>query len=225
MSSGKFNLIALGSCRICVALNDYQNTYNTWGRVCNRDANPKCVIGRSWSINEQLDILKLIKGDKPFDEYIGREYPNIQRIQDNLYFLRQIYNQIDALIVEVSSLSYFQTKSGKLIHNMIHEYPLPKHIDRINMSVEKLRKASKDFIEYSQKPIFFVSHFSMDCKAYRRMIWDCLSKVSTDYENVSLIDMSKMTDIESNDGEHYTSHGNELAREYMSKIISNYLKD
>jgi len=66
MNNKKYNLLAIGSCRIGTCLNNYQNTYNTWGAVGKIHLNPKCIIGKSWSINEQLELLKLIKGDKPF---------------------------------------------------------------------------------------------------------------------------------------------------------------
>ena len=89
MSKEKYNLLAIGSCRICSVLNKYQNTYNTWEKVGKRMLNPKYIIGRSWSINEQLELLKLIKGDKPFVEYVGCQYPKIESIKDSLFFLRK----------------------------------------------------------------------------------------------------------------------------------------
>ena len=154
MNSKKYNLLAIGSCRICTVLNKYQNTYNTWAEVGKRNLNPKFIIGRSWSINEQLELLKLIKGDKPFVEYIGCEYPGIELIEDNLLFLRRIFNQIDAIIVEVSSLRYYLNTDNKLIHNILHRQ---KHsLISKDMSSKEFLETTKDFIEYSKKPIFFV---------------------------------------------------------------------
>ena len=152
MSNKKYNLLALGSCRICVTLNKYQNSYNTWGGIGMRKVNPKCIIGRSWSINEQLELLKLIKGDKPFVEYVGAEYPKIESIKDNLLFLRRIFNQIDAFVVEVSSLRYYLGEDNKLIHNIKHGKTNFSTVK--DMSSEEFEITTKDFIEYSKKPIW-----------------------------------------------------------------------
>ena len=223
MNNKKYNLLAIGSCRICTVLNKYQNTYNTWGGVGNRHLNPKCVIGRSWSINEQLELLKLIKGDKSFIEYIGCEYPKIESIKDNLLFLRREFNQIDAFVVEVSSLRYYLGKDNKLVHNV-------QHIDgnlltTKNMSSKEFQATTKDFIEYSKKPIFFVSHFDRKSKPYREVIWENLKKVSAEHENIFLIDASLMPNLQTaQDREHYTKKGKDNASEYIGGIISQTLQ-
>ena len=222
MNNEKYNLLAIGSCRISTVLNKYQNTYNTWGGIGKRRLNPKCIIGRSWSINEQLELLKLIKGDKSFIEYVGCEYPEIELIKDNLLFLRRKFNQIDAIVVEVSSLRYYQTKDNKLIHNIVHgkdNSPIIK-----NMSSKEFQKITKDFIEYSKKPIFFVSHFDRKSKPYRAVIWDNLKKVSTEHRNVFLIDTPLMPNLQVNGGkEHYTKAGQDNAMKYIGNIISQTL--
>lgn len=226
MNNEKYNLLAIGSCRISLALSKYQNTYNTWGELGRRYLNPKCLIGRSWSINEQLELLKLIKGDKPFIEYVGCECPNIESIKDNLLFLRQKFNQIDAIVVEVSSLRYYQTKDNKLIHNIVHgnthKMRIPFQIK--DMSSKEFQKITKDFIEYSKKPIFFVSHFDRKSKPYRAVIWDNLKKVSTEHRNVFLIDTSLMPNLQvTRCKEHYTKAGQDNATKYIGNIISQTL--
>ena len=223
MNNKKYNLLAIGSCRICTVLNKYQNTYNTWAEVGKRHLNPKFIIGRSWSINEQLELLKLIKGDKPFVEYIGCEYPGIELIEDNLLFLRRIFNQIDAIIVEVSSLRYYLNTDNKLIHNILHRQ---KHsLISKDMSSKEFRETTKDFIEYSKKPIFFVSHFDRKSKPYREVIWSSLKKVSTQRENIFLIDTPSMPNLQTcKDGEHYTNAGEDNARKYIGGIISQALQ-
>ena len=222
MSREKYNLLAIGSCRICSVLNKYQNTYNTWEKVGKRMLNPKYIIGRSWSINEQLELLKLIKGDKPFVEYVGCQYPKIESIKDSLFFLRKEFNQLDAIVVEVSSLRYYENKDNKLIHNIKHK---EKHSFIIkDVSSEEFQKKTKDFIEYSKKPIFFVSHFDKKSKPYREVIWDNLKKISKEHENVFLIDASLMPDLKaSSDREHYTKDGKNNAMKYISSIISQKL--
>ena len=114
MNNKQYNLLALGSCRVCNILYHYQNTYNTWWqRNGPLDlANSKCMVGRSWNINEQLELLKIIKGDKPFVEYVGAEFPEIEYIKDNILFLRQEFDQIDAVVVEISSLIILTTLFG-----------------------------------------------------------------------------------------------------------------
>ena len=222
MNNKKYNLLVLGSCRICVTLNKYQNSYNTWGGIGMRKVNPKCILGRSWSINEQLELLKLIKGDKPFVEYVGAEYPKIESIKDNLLFLRREFNQVDAIVVEVSSLRYYQNKDNKLIHNITHH---KKHsFIYKDMSPEEFQKTTKDFIEYSKKPIFFVSHFDRKRKPYREVIWDNLRRVSTEHKNVFLIDASLMPNLQAaKDEEHYTKTGKDNAMKYIGGIISQTL--
>ena len=224
MNNKKYNLLAIGSCRICTVLNKYQNTYNTWGEVGNRQLNPKYIIGRSWSINEQLELLKLIKGDKPFAEYVGGEFRKIESIKDNLLFLRQIFNQIDAFVVEVSSLRYYLGKDNKLVHNLKHSNR--NDLTSKDMSSEEFEITTKDFIEYSKKPIFFVSHFDRKSKPYREVIWETLKKVSTEHENIFLIDTPSMPNLQVNkDGEHYSGKsGRDSAMEYIGGIISQTLK-
>jgi hypothetical protein len=223
MNNKKYNLLAIGSCRICTVLNNYQNTYNTWADVGLRNSNPKCILGRSWSINEQLELLKLIKGDKSFVEYVGCEYPDIEKIKDNLLFLRRKFNQIDAIVVEVSSLRYYKNKDNKLIHNIEH---IKNHFSTIikDMSPEEFQKKIKDFIEYSRKPIFFVSHFDRISKPYREVIWDNLKKASTEHENMFLIDTTLMPILKiTKDQEHYTQVGKDNATKYIGNIISQTL--
>ena len=222
MNNSKYNLLAMGSCRICAALNNYQNTYNTWGETGSRHLNPKCIIGRSWSINEQLELLKLIKGDKPFAEYAGCEYPDIENIKDNLLFLGRKFNQIDAIVVEVSSLRYYKNKDNKLIHNIMHNNKNSSIIK--DMSSEEFEVTTKNFVEYSEKPIFFVSHFDRKSKPYREVIWDNLKKISTEYKNVFLIDPSIMPNLQTTKNrEHYTRKGEDIASEYIGGIISQTL--
>ena len=222
MSNKKYNLLVLGSCRICVTLNKYQNSYNTWGDIGMRKVNPKCIIGRSWSINEQLELLKLIKGDKPFVEYVGAEYPKIESIKDNLLFLRRIFNQIDALVVEVSSLRYYLGKDNKLIHNIKHgktNFSTAK-----DMPSEEFEITTKDFVEYSKKPIFFVSHFDRKRKPHREVIWENLKKVSMEHENIFYIDTALMPNIQTGKcREHYTKAGYDNAMKYIGDVISQTL--
>jgi len=221
MNNKKYNLLAIGSCRICTVLNEYQNTYNTWAEVGNRNLNAKHVIGRSWSINEQLELLKLIKGDKSFVEYVGCEYQEIESIKDSLLFLRKEFDKLDAIIVEVSSLRYFQNKDNKLIHNIVHS---KKHsLVMKNVSSGEFKKTVKDFIEYSRKPIFFVSHFDRKSKPYREVIWENLKKVSAEYKNVFLIDLSIMPNLKIAGGEHYTKAGKNNAMKYIGDVISQTL--
>ena len=222
MNNKKYNLLAIGSCRIGTCLNNYQNTYNTWGAVGKIHLNPKCIIGKSWSINEQLELLKLIKGDKPFVEYAGCVYPDIENIKDNLLFLRRKFNQIDAIVVEVSSLRYYKNKDNKLIHNI--EHPRRNAFTIKDMSSEEFEITTKDFVEYSEKPIFFVSHFDRKSKPYREVIWDNLKKISTEYKNVFLIDPSIMPNLQFDPGrEHYTKEGKDIASEYIGGTISQTL--
>lgn len=227
MSNEKYNLLAIGTCRICTALNKYQNTYNTWGQVGNRDSNPKCIIGRSWSINEQLELLKLIKGDKTFAEYVGQEYTDIKSIKDNLLFLRRKFNQIDAIVVEIASLRYYKNKDNKLIHNIVHNRIKQQFKEQLiikDMSPEEFQKNLNDFIEYCGKPIFFVSHFDRKSKPYREVIWNNLKKVSAEHENIFLIDPSLMPNLQTHDAEHYTREGANTAMKYMGDIISQTIK-
>ena len=218
MGKEKYNLLALGSCRICTVLNYYQNTYNTW----HLDRERKCVIGRSWSINEQLELLKLIKGDKPFAEYVGCELPDIEQVKDNLLFLRQEYNKIDAIVVEVSTHRYFQSKDGKMIHNIEH-YSEHSHVIK-HMTAEEFQETVRDFVEYSNKPIFFVSHFDRKNKPFRTELWDDLNTVSSEYENVFLIDTTLMPNLQiTPDREHYTDAGRDNAIEYIGDNISQTL--
>ena len=223
MNNKKYNLLAIGSCRISTVLNKYQNTYNTWGETGCRHLNPKCIIGRSWSINEQLELLKLIKGDKPFVEYVGHEFPTIESIKDNLLFLRREFNQVDAIVVEVSSLRYYQNKDNKLIHNIKHHQNHSLIIK--DMSSEEFQKTTKDFIEYVKKPIFFVSHFNRKSKPYREVIWNNLKKVPTEHKNVFLIDTASMPNLQTTrEGEHYTRKaGRDNAMKYIGGIISQAL--
>ena len=217
----KYNLLSMGSCRICTVLHKYQNTYNTWRDAGEKNVNTKYIIGRSWSINEQLELLKLIKGDKPFSEYVGNEFPRIERIKDNLLFLRRKFNQIEAIVVEVSSLRYYQNTDDKLVHNIQHDSTNTyKYKD---MPPEEFHKKLKEFIKYSGKPIFFVSHFDRKSKPYREVIWEKIKKVSTEHENIFLIDTSLMPNLQTWDGEHYTKVGADDAMKYIGNIITQTL--
>jgi hypothetical protein len=223
VNTEKYNLLSIGSCRICTVLNKYQNTYNTSEKIRGRHLNQKCIIGRSWSINEQLDLLKLIKGDKPLIEYVGDDFPSIEQIKDNLLFLREKFNQIDAVVVEVSSLRYYQNTDNKLIHNIQHNKIKANAYIHKDMSPAEFEKKIKEFIKYSGKPIFFVSHFDRKSKPYREVIWEKIKKVSTEHENIFLIDTSLMPNIQTRDSEHYNKVGGDNAMKYIGSIISQTL--
>ena len=215
----KYNLLAVGSCRICTPLFRY-NAYNTWEELGNRN-NSKCLIGRSWSINAQLELLKLIKGDKSFDKYVGQDEP-IEKIKDNLLFLRKSYDDIDALVVEVSSLRYYIDKYDKLVHGVIHSQL--HNFSYHNISKNEFYEMTEDFIDYCKKPIFFVSHFDRKRKDYREVIWEVLKTISNKNDNIFLIDISKLPNLSECllDDEHFIdSKLNDVCEFMINEIEKN----
>ena len=217
----RYNLLAVGSCRIGTPLFRY-NAYNTWPWSGNRK-NSKYPIGRSWSINEQLELLKLIKGDKSFDKYVGQDV-SIEYIKDNLLFLRKAYDDIDALVVEVSSLRYYTDKYGKLVHGIIHSQL--HNFSYHNISKNEFYEMTEDFIDYCKKPIFFVSHFDRKRKDYREVIWEVLKTISNKNDNIFLIDPSKLPNLSEcvRGYEHYDDSKLKDVSEFMINEIEKNLQ-
>lgn len=217
-------LLAIGSCRILVTLNRFEiYTYNTWEQIGRRDLNPKSLIGRSWSINEHLELLKLIRGDKLHKSYKGSEL-SLVAIRPCLNHLQKIYERITALVVEISSLRYYTHPDGTIIHNVIHSR-IKSSCSHHKLTLEQHKRYLEEFIEYSEKPIFFVSHFDMKSRGYRQEIWQSIKEAAEKYSNIFCIDASIQPNLSiMDDNEHYTAEGFCNARKYIGDIILENIK-
>ena len=218
-SENDLKLLAIGSCRVLVTLNRFEiYTDNTWEQIGRRDLNPKSLIGRSWSINEHLELLKLIRGDKLHKSYKGSEL-SLVAIRPCLNHLKKIYESITALVVEISSLRYYTLPDGTIIHNVIHSQ-LKSSCRHEKLTLEEHKRYLEEFIQYSEKPIFFVSHFDMKSRGYRQEIWQSIKDASKKYPNVFYIDASVQPNLSiMDDNEHYTPQGFSNARKYIGDII------
>ena len=58
MNNKKYNLLAIGSCRICTVLNKYQNTYNTWAEVGKRNITTNTInIYEKYHLHKNASML------------------------------------------------------------------------------------------------------------------------------------------------------------------------
>ena len=214
--------LVLGSCRVLVTMNHSKyKCLNTFKEVGKRNLNPKCLIGRGWSINEHFEMIQLILGFKKHTEYIGDEY-SYDDIKQNIDFINNNFNDINGLIIEVSSLKYFKDSSGKIIHNITLE-------NRTDRTCEKLNEEETTFYLREliklvpNKKIYFVNHFLHDKIPDRLLIDKCLNKIKND--NIYIITPSILFEDNpcnflSNDNIHYKN--NEiihLIAKYIDSII------
>ena len=154
-------LLALGSCRIGIPLNHCDfDVFNTWAEHTRQDKNPKLLIGRSWSINEQLEMYKFLTGENDIENLVSHldNSPDDETIKNNVRKLSHRLNDLNGLVVETSSVKYYKMKN-RIIHNIDHDKLRRRRRFEHKLSTKECESLFHEFIEYVSKPIFFVSHF------------------------------------------------------------------
>ena len=224
-------LLALGSCRIGIPLNHCDfDVFNTWAEHTRQDKNPKLLIGRSWSINEQLEMYKFLTGENDIENLVSHldNSPGDETIKNNVRKLSHRLNDLNGLVVETSSVKYYKMKN-RIIHNIDHDKLRRRRRFEHKLSIKECESLFHEFIEYVSKPIFFVSHFLHNKIKSRMQMWELINKVSQKYDNVICINPSEMWTKENSndfllDDTHYNKNGVKFACEKMQNIIKSYFK-
>lgn len=221
-------ILILGSCRVSITMN--HSNYmclNTWQELRKRNLNPKFIIGRSWSANELYEMLRLILGHKHESAYVGHEYL-FDSIRSNLQIIRENFaNFVDCIVMEVSSLKYYVTADGKIVHNVVHEKLRPEWKEKVLSEAEMDYYLNKITELVPNKKIIFVNHFLHTRVPNRLLINKCLEKVqSRKPEQVRVVTPSNLWSIATEkdwlvDPQHY--HHHILIK--MARWFDNHIKE
>jgi hypothetical protein len=187
------------------------NTYNT-----------NTIIGRSWSINEHYDMIRLILNLKHNSQYVGDEYENYDQIKDNIIAIRNEFHNIEGIIIENSSLKYYTNKDNKLVHNVMMRKQYVEHIVDQDYFIQKIIDLLPD------KKIIFVSHFLHTKIVNRLVICQCLQKYVS--KNVILIIPSLLWEninplLYLRDENHYRVDKEKVIANYIDNILDKLNKN
>lgn len=200
--------LTLGSCRVLVTMNHSRfECLNTFRQPGKRHLNPKKIIGRSWSINEQYELLLLILSKKPITKYKGCEF-TYDEIKENIEYIRSMFDKIEGVIIEPSSIKYYTDKNENLIHNIEHhKEEIMSNVKKHILTEEEIDLYLNKIINLLQnKKIIFVNHFLHTKIPNRMLINKCLKKITN--KNVKIVTPSNLWDNNSKwdflkDEKHY----------------------
>ena len=179
--------LVLGTCRIMPVMKFSKlNCIHTWTYKDNyKDKHYN--LGRTYSINEAYEMLLLILGDKNESEYIGHEY-SFDEIKENIKYIRRMFNKLDGIIIEVSSLKYCK-KNNTVVHN--------RRDSTVNSSLTKndMENYLKKIVNLvPEKKIIFINHFLHFRIDNRLIINKYLKDYENNYENILVITPSELWD-------------------------------
>jgi hypothetical protein len=217
----KKNILLLGTCRI---RNIFDNIKSEKYNFFNHEID---YIGRTYSLKDTFELLNLIVKKKyNFKSYEFRF--DTKKLKRNINFISNNFNKFDYILIEISSIKYFEINNSYYDSNVL----LSPNYNKVNNNIFKLKKLDDISMEnyfdkiiniLKDKKIIFVTHLKSDLIKNRKEIKLLLQKKVKSLNNKNIFLIIPENTFKINNINEYLLDDNHYNEKCKSIIANNFL--